>query len=820
MSDDSYREHPASHASRTELVDSVRPEASWEIERSRARRAEQTAPPGGGVIGSRARKVDGAAKATGRAVYADDIQLPGMLHAKLVRSPHPHARIRGIDVSAAMALEGVHAVLTGADLPATFGIIPWTHDETALATDKVLFVGDPVACVAAVDEETANLAVKRVTVDYELLEPILDAQEALRRSDHVLNPHARSGNVTKHVELEFGDVDAALAAADRVVEQEYSYAGSTHAAIEPHCAIASWEPAGREGEGQLTVWSSTQIPHYLHRELSRVLELPQARVRVIQPALGGGFGGKSDPFGFEICVAKLAMITGRPVKILLTREEVFYTHRGRHPFLMRVAVGAELDGRITGVRSRLLLDGGAYASYGLVTTYYAGQLLTGPYDLPAYAFDATRVYTNKPPCGPKRGHGSVQPRFALEVALDELAAELGVDPIALRRKNDQGEVVATVNGQRVTSNGFDLCLDAVEKASSWRARRGKLPFGHGLGVAGSMYISGTNYPIYPNMMPMSAVQLKVDRSGKVTVFTGASDIGQGSDSVVAYIVCEELGCELGDVRVVAADTDLCPVDLGAYSSRVTFMVGSACIDASRKLRTQVQEAVGAVWNLPPRQIGLAGGRAFDVGDTSRTLPLAEAFQLAESRSGALGAVGHYNSPKLGGDYRGGTIGASPAYSFTAHVAQVKVDAETGFIDVERIWIAHDCGRALNPTLVEGQMEGSAYMGFAEAIMEEQLFHDEGPQAGLLCGPSLLDYRIPTIADTPELQALIVESYDPEGPYGAKEAGEGPLHPSIPAIANAVYDAVGIRLRRLPFYPSEVLRLLGEKGVAAAASGAV
>ncbi|MEZ4270586.1 MAG: molybdopterin cofactor-binding domain-containing protein [Myxococcota bacterium] len=745
----------------------------------------------------------------GRTLYADDIQLPGMLHGKILRSPHPHARIVSIDASAAMAIEGVYAVITGADLPTPYGIIPWTHDETALATQKALFVGDEVAAVAAVDEDTANLALKKIKVLYEVLEPIFDPQVALDSPHNKINPLARKGNLTKHVDLTFGDVDAAIKEAAAVVSDDYFFCGTTHAPIEPHCAIGQFEPSGRDGDGQLTVWSSTQIPHYLHRELSRVLGLSPSRVRVIQPPVGGAFGGKSDPFSLEFCVAKLAMLTGRPVKILFSREEVFYAHRGRHPMEMHFELGADKQGKLTGVRSKILIDGGAYASYGLVTAYYSGQLLTGPYHFPTYAFDANRVYTNKPPCGPKRGHGSVQPRFAFEVALDELAQKLGLDPIAIRRINYQGEAVETVNGQRVTSNGFDLCLDAVEKASAWQERHNKLPYGQGIGVAGSMYISGTNYPIYPNKMPQAAIQLKIDRSGKVAVFTGASDIGQGSDSLVAYIVCEELGCELLDVRVVAADTDLCPVDLGAYSSRVTFMIGNACIDACRKVRQQVQQAVAEAWEITAKRVGLAGGMALDKQDTARQMPLREAFVLAEAKFGTLGAVGSYNTPKLGGDYRGGTIGASPAYSFTAHVASVHVDVETGIIDVDRIWVAHDCGRALNPTLVEGQIEGSAYMGFAEAVMEEHSVYESGPQAGLLIGPSLLDYRIPTIADTPELQALIVESYDPEGPYGAKEAGEGPLHPSIPAIANAVYDAIGVRLRRLPFSPASVLRAIQE-----------
>ena len=757
------------------------------------------------IIGKAHPKIDGIAKATGAAVYTDDLVLPGMLHAKILRSPHAHARIKSIDARAALALPGVHAVITGKDLPIPYGVIPWTQDEHALALDKVRFIGDEVAAVAAIDEDTANLALKTIRVEYEPLRAFLDPLEALATEEPQIHEQTAEqklkehrGNVSKHVRLEFGEVDAAFAAADVVVEGDYRFHGTTHAPIEPHCALAQYAP-----DGVLTVWSSTQITHYVQKALARVLELPEARVRVIQPCLGGAFGGKSDPFALEFVVAKLAMLTGRPVKCLWTREEVFYAHRGRHPMQLHYRTGATRDGKLTAVDAKILIDGGSYSSFGLVTTYYSGQLLTGPYHFPTYRFDATRVFTNKPPCGPKRGHGSVQPRFAFEVQLDELAERLALDPIELRRRNFQGEHVETVNGQRVTSNGFLACLDEVERASRWKERRAKLARGRGLGVAGSMYISGTNYPVYPNAMPQAGVQLKLDRSGLVTVFTGGNDIGQGSNSVARFIVAEELGLDPADVRVVAADTDLCPVDLGAYSSRVTFMVGNALIDACRKLRGELVAALAEHWQVPAERITLGLGTASDRNEPGRTLSLREVIRLAEAKFDTLGATGSYNTPELGGKYRGGTIGASPAYSFTAHVVEVACDEESGRITVTDCWVAHDCGRALNPMLVAGQIEGSAYMGIAEALMED---HDVN-RFGLHRGPSLLDYRIPTAVDTPELHALIVESLDPEGPYGAKEAGEGPLHPAIPAISNAVFDALGIRLRELPFTPAKVLAAL-------------
>ena len=762
------------------------------------------------LIGRRLGRVDAAGRVDGSAVYTDDMALPGMLHGRILRSPHAHARIVSIDTSAAEALPGVHAVITGRDLAVPYGIIPWTRDEHALCLEKVRFIGNAVAAVAALDEDTAIRALDLIAVDYEQLPVILEPEAALRSDApqiHEPGKPGRNGNITKHVHLAFGDVDAELDASDVVIDGDYYFEGTTHAAIEPHCAIGWHAPDGR-----LTVWSATQVPHYLQRELARVLDLDVANVRVVQPTVGGAFGGKSEPFDLEFCVAQLSRRTGRPVKILYTREEVFYAHRGRHPMKMRYRLGASRDGKIRAVDARTLIDGGAYASFGLVTTYYSGQLLTAPYAFGTYRFDSTRVYTNKPPCGPKRGHGSVQPRFAFEVQLDKLSEALGLDPIVLRRRNFIGERTRTVNELRVTSNGFLQCLDSVERASEWTAKWRRLPYGRGVGVAGSCYISGTNYPIYPNEMPQAAVQIMIERSGRVTVLSGASEIGQGSDSVVAYIAAEELGVPLEYVRVRSADTDLVPVDLGAYSSRETFMVGNACLMAARELKHRIRGALAEEWQLPEARIMLAGGWAFDREDAEHRVPVSEAFNVAETRTGTLSAVGHYNTPKdVHGEYRGGTIGASPAYSFTAHVAEVRVNVETGIVGVEKIWIAHDCGRALNPVLVEGQMEGSAYMGFAEALMEAHVFKsaDEGRE-GLHNAPSLLDYRIPTSLDTPDLVSLIVESVDPEGPYGAKEAGEGPLHPSIPAIANAIFDAIGVRMDALPFSPPRVWRALQDE----------
>ncbi len=757
-------------------------------------------------LGQDQRKIDGEAKATGRIQYADDIIKPNMLMAKIKRSTKIHATIKAIHVEDALAIPGVKAVVTGADMPHTYGVIPWTKDEYPLCVGKVRYVGDAVAAVAAIDEETANRALKAIRIEYVDLTPVLSPAHAKNCGDDEsskVNERAKKGNVTKHVHLSFGDVVAGFEQSAVIVENDFRFHATTHTPIEPHCAIGDFD-----SRGMLVVHSSTQVPHYLHRALAEVLELSESAVRVIQPAVGGAFGGKSEPFDLEFVVAKLSMITGQPVKCLYTREEVFYSHRGRHAMDMRFKVGADKEGIIRAVKSSLDLDGGAYASFGLVTAFYAGQLLTAPTGFENYEFEATRYYTNKPAAGPKRGHGSVQPRFAFEVQLDQIAEKLSLDPIELRRRNAVKEYARTVNGQMIGSMGVAETLDAVANASGWKDRHGKLPLGRGLGIASSTYISGTNYPVYPNDMPQSAVMVKADRSGRITLFSGASDIGQGSDTMLASIACEELGVSLGQVKVVSSDTDLTPVDLGAYSSRVTLMAGLAAQEACQKLRSHVSQALRQHWQKEGEVI-FDGGSVYLATDTSAQMPIHEAIQIAESAFGALVFQGSYRTTPRGGDYRGGTIGASPAYSCTAHVAEVFVDVETGKIRVEKIWVAHDCGKALNRRLVTGQIEGSTYMGFGEVFMEDMVY-GEGVRAGMLVGPSLLDYRIPTSMDTPLIEALIVEKPDPNGPYGAKEAGEGPLHSAIPAIANAIYDAVGVRLYDLPFTPQKILAALAAK----------
>ena len=753
------------------------------------------------IIGRRLPKVNSWAHLTGEARYADDLFLPRMLYGRLLRATRPHARIKRLDVTRALTHPGVVAIVTGADMPAKMGIMPSTQDETALAVDKVRYVGEPVAAVAAVDEDSAFEALSLIDVDYDDLEPIFTIEEALAREDVRIHDEAKRANVFKEVHLSFGDLDAGFAAADHIRDDWFFFEGNTHAPMETHSAVAQYG-----GDDKLTLWTSTQVPHYLHRELEKVLGLPRSRIRVIATPNGGAFGGKSDPFGHEFAAALLAMRTRRPVKITLDREEVFYAHRGRHPVKMRIRTGVKKDGEITACHYQSWLDGGAYASYGIATTYYTGALLTVTYRIPTYKFDGVRVYTNKPPCGPKRGHGTTQPRYGFECQLDKIAEDLGLDPLEYRKRILQPPNSRTVNELRITSMGLGECLDALQRATRFSERRGTLGRGRGIGIAGSAYISGAGLPIYWNEMPHTGAEIRIDRGGGVTVMCGTAEIGQGSDNVLASVAAEALGVYPADVHVVSGDTSLAPVDLGSYSSRVTFMAGNAVKDAATKLRALLLAAAAEKLGVPEERLLAAYRRIYDRADPEKFVSFADAAVLAEAKHGTLVAAGSYKPPKgIGGSFKGAGVGPTPAYSYQAAVAEVSVDLETGTLAVEKVTTAHDCGRALNPPNVEGQIEGAAYMGYGEIVLEEQVF-----RGGLHKKPSLLDYKLSTSLDTPAFEAIVVETVDAEGPYGAKEAGEGPLNPVIPAIANAVYDAIGVRFDETPITAEKILDALGKR----------
>jgi len=760
------------------------------------------------IIGVPRRRVDGRAKVTGQTKFADDLMLPRTVHCKLLRSTVPHARLLSIDASRALAHPGVLLVLTGRDFPIPYGILPVSQDEHALATDRVRFVGDPVAAVVARDELTAFEALDLIEVKYEPLRTFSVPEDSLVHDTPRIHDYGDGGNIHKLVALSFGDVDRALADADRVFDDTFFYQGNTHLPIEQHAAVAALDP-----DGKLVLWSSTQTPHYVHRALAKALDMAPAHIRVIATPNGGGFGGKSDPFNHEIVVAKAALLLDRPVKICLTREEVFYCHRGRHPVLMQFRTGVKRDGTITGMHVKTLLDGGAYGSYGVASTFYTGALQTVTYHIPAYRFQGCRVFTNKPPCGPKRGHGTPQSRFGQEIQLDKIAESLAIDPAELRLRIVERPETLTANYLHVGTIGLPECIRRVTRAAGWDDTYHKLPFGRGVGLACSSYLSGAGLPIYWNDMPHSGVQLKLDRSGGVTAFCGATEIGQGSDDVLVACVAEVLGIEPIDIRAVTGDTDLTPVDLGSYSSRVTLMMGNAAIQAAERARDLLADAVSKKLGVPQDRLVFAGRRVFDASNPSTGVTFAEAVSLAETAFGTIGATGSYTPPRSAARFKGGGVGPSPTYSYTASIVEVEVDSATGWVHVPRVWIAHDIGRSINPTLVRGQIEGSVYMALGEALMEEQTFRRlpaHLSHALVHKFPSMLEYKSPTTLDMPDVFTELVEHPDPRGPFGAKEVGQGPLLPVMPALANAVYDAVGVRIDEVPITPEKILKALAAK----------
>jgi CO/xanthine dehydrogenase Mo-binding subunit len=472
---------------------------------------------------------------------------------------------------------------------------------------------------------------------------------------------------------------------------------------------------------------------------------------------------------------------------------------------MSLRTGVAKDGAITGLHFRSYLDGGAYGSYGVASTYYTGALQTVTYPIANYRFEGARFFTNKPPCGPKRGHGTPQPRYALEVQIDKIAAARGDNPADFRLRHLVEPGTLTANYLKVGSTGLRACIEKVVEATGFRDRHGRLPEGKGIGLACGSYLCGAGLPIYWNAMPHTGVQLRLDRGGGVAVFCGEIDIGQGSDTVLAQFVAEVLGIDPLDIRLCVGDTDLTPVDLGSYSSRVTLMMGNAAVQAAERARELLAKTAGEKLEAPAERIGFAKGRVFDVENPERGLSFAEAVVLAESRFGTIGTVGSYVPPPSAGRYRGAGVGPSPAYSYTAAVVEADVDPESGLVKVERVTIAHDVGRAINPVLALGQVEGSVYMGLGEALMEEQVFRAN--RQGVHKIPSLLEYKSPTTMEMPEVVTFLVEDPDPNGPFGAKEVGQGPLLPIPPAVANAVFDAVGARVDEIPITPEKVMKAL-------------
>jgi 4-hydroxybenzoyl-CoA reductase subunit alpha len=755
------------------------------------------------TIGDYVPMVDGPEKVSGRSKYTADILQPGMLAGRIYRSPYSHAEIISVDISEAAKLSGVKAIVTGADCDKTFGVLPIARTEHPLARDRVRYRGEPVAAVAAIDDTTARKALALIKLTVRELPAYYTAKAALAAGAVDIHTH-RPSNLERDVFFELGNVEAGFAEADLVREGSYNCAEVCQNQMEMHAAIADYDAV----RDRITVHASTQVPYYVHLMLARTLDMDMSRIRVIKPHVGGGFGCRTETLNVELITALLARKAGGCVRTVINREETFITHRGRPETDIRLKIGLRKDGRITAVECECDQRGGAHSGYGVVTILYSGSMLYAIYDLHNVKYVGRRALTNTPPCGAFRGHGTVDVRFAFESLIDEMAGELGLDPFAVRRANYLSAPTFTDNDLMVNSYGLPECVDWVERASGWRERKGKLPKGKGvskgLGMACSHYISGASRPVNWTGEPHATVKIKLDFDGSVVVLSGAAEIGQGSSTVLVQTVGEVLGLDLSRIRIVTGDSDVVPKDNGSYSSRVTFMVGNAAIDAAQNLKRVLIAAAARKLDAKPEDIECLG-EVYRAGAQDKGASFEEVVSEALKDTGTITVTGNYSTiPESHGGkkYRGAAIGGTMGYSYSAQVVEVSVDEDTGVVTVDKVWVAHDCGKALNRLTVEGQVQGSVWMGMGQAMGEEVAYH-----AGLMLTANMLDYRVPTIQDSPPIEVGIVESNDPHGPFGAKEAGEGSLAAFLPALTNAIAEAIGVRFNDLPVTPDRVFEAI-------------
>jgi 4-hydroxybenzoyl-CoA reductase subunit alpha len=754
------------------------------------------------TIGGYVPMVDGPEKVSGRAKYTADFIEPGTLAGRIFRSPYAHAEILEVDVAAATALPGVVAVVTGTECDRTFGVLPVARTEHPLARDRIRYRGEPVAAVAAVDDATAARAVKLIKLTVRELPAYFTAREAAAPGAVELHPH-RKGNIEREVSFELGNVEEGFAEADLVRERHYHCAEVCQNQMEMHAALADYDAV----RDRLTVHASTQVPYYVHLMLSEILDMEMSRIRVVKPHVGGGFGCRTEALNVELIAALLARKAKGRVRLVVNREETFITHRGRPETEMRLKIGLTKNGRITAVDCECWQRGGAHSGYGIVTILYAGSMLYALYDLHRVRYKGLRVLTNTPPCGAFRGHGTVDVRFAFEALLDEMAEAMGLDPFAVRRANYLQAPTFTDNDLMVNSYGLPQCLDWVEQQSGWRRRKGKLPKGKGLGMACSHYISGASKPVNWTGEPHATVKLKLDFDGSIVLLTGAAEIGQGSSTILVQSVAEVLGLDLPRIRIVTGDSDVVPKDNGSYSSRVTFMVGNAAIEAAQNLKKLLVAAAARKLDCRAEDVECLG-ELYRAGVQDKGVSFDAVVTEALKESGTITVSGNFSTlpaSQGGKKYRGAAIGGTMGYSYSAQVVEVSVDEETGVVTVDKVWVAHDCGKALNRLTVEGQVQGSVWMGMGQAMSEETGYHD-----GLFLTGNMLDYRVPTIQDSPPIEVGIVESNDPYGPFGAKEAGEGSLAAFLPALTSAIADATGMRFNALPVTPDRVFAALEKR----------
>jgi 4-hydroxybenzoyl-CoA reductase alpha subunit len=747
------------------------------------------------VIGQRVHNVDGTEKVTGSAKYTFDVVLPNMLYGKVLRSPYPHAKILKIDTRRAKRLVGVKAVLTGKDtLGHKQGIwrrFPELCDEEILCRAKARYIGDPVAAVAAIDEDTAEEALDLIEVEYEPLPAVYDPMDAIKEDAPQIHDGVELNiNINRHIE--WGDVDEAFKKCDHIREDHFKCSSQAHVCMETHDAVASFGH-----NGKLEVWTSTQSSYYIQRLYADMFDIRESDIRVHNRHTGGGFGSKFELDSAQFCAALLSQRLCRPVKIVLSREEEFTATKRRTPMYYALKLGAKKDGTLLAKEVRVITEGGAYTAMGATALYLTGFFSSFPYKYPNYRYDGYRVYTNTEPTSAMRGFGAPQSTFVGESQLDMMADDLGIDPIEIRRKNGMTPNYEVPGQAFIQSCGLHQCLDKIEAHIK---ERGKLPPNHGIGVSAYGFMSGGIFNWFNTPYAFSAAVIRINVDGKVDVYTGACDIGQGSNTTLSMIAAEELGVRLEDVRIFSGDTGICPPDLGAWGSRETLMNGNAVKRAAADCKRQLLEFAAAA---------LGANIVYDLDIKDRWVHLVDRPERGISYFDIVkGAIrGKDGNAIMGRGYytphRKGMI--SPAYSFGVQAAEVAVDTETGRYKLVNVTTAHESGTVINPVGIEGQLEGAIMMAGGYGFCEDQPM-DEGK----ILNPSIADYKLIRSLDMPETKILEIDTYEPEGPFGAKEAGEGLTNPTAGAIGNAVYKAVGVRINDLPITPEKVLKALKEK----------
>ena len=757
-------------------------------------------------VGKSVPRIDGKGMVTGQTKYAFDVSFPNMLIGKMIRSPHPHAKIISIDTSKAEALPGVRAVITAKDTDKIkFGsneyFFPHTIDQMAIEADKVRYVGDEIGAVAAIDEETALEALKLIDVEYEILPHVVDVQEAMKPGAPQI--HESLNNIAVILPVNFGNPARAMKEADYVREDLFYTPAAHQAAMEPHVCVGQWEAFSNK----ITLWASSQAPFKCREALAKTLKMDLNDVRVIKMAVGGGFGGKLEmlPMDFAACLLSKKS-GGLPVKICYSREEEFLASRRKHGMIYKIKSGVKKDGTLVAMTGEVIADGGAYCSYGPTVIAAAIMRIFMVYKIQHFCVTGYRVYTNTPISGAMRGFGGVQAGFAIESHMDMLAEGINMDPVEFRLKNITSPNMVTINKMHLTSNGLRECIERSTAAAGWAQKHGKqkhLKRGIGIGIAADVMGS----KMYKSHESAGSI-VKVEEDGSVYLFTGAADTGQGSNTALSQIACQELGISYSRIKCKSGDTETTPFDTGSFASRVTFISGNATIQAARDAKRQILETIAKEHDVNVDDLDIRAEQVVKKTDLSVLMNFDKAVELSYSFNYGKQIIGRgsYNPKTTPIDFRTGEGNVSGSYGFEAQIAEVEVDTSTGEVTILKMWDAHDIGKAINPQSVEGQIEGSLAMGIGYTFMENLQFDKKGRPAN----GNFANYRLPRSIGTPPMESILIETNDPEGPFGAKGMGEASLLPTSAAIANAIYDAVGIRLKELPFTPDKVIKALKEK----------